>query len=120
MRPARVLLTWLSIVFVAALAAQFFLAGAGAFGAGWDAHVAFGIILVLGSLLLVVVAGFARRLLLLAIVLFVLMVAQMVLAQAGADASAWVAALHGLNALVVFGLATMIAVRSRRAEAPQP
>ncbi len=115
MEQARVAQIWLTWLFLAALAVQFFFAGAGAFGAtGWDLHEVFGFFLTIASVALLVVAAIARRLLVLSAAVVALMVVQLLLANLGQDASPWVGAIHGVNALVVFGVAMMIALRAQR------
>ena len=109
-RTAQLGLAWL---FLAALVVQFFLAGAGAFGASdWDAHADLGDALLPASLALLALALLARAFARESAVLFVLVVAQFFLGNAGSE---WVAALHAVNALAVFGLALAIATRARRA-----
>ena len=114
MEQARVAQIWLTWVFLVALAVEFFFAGAGAFdAASWELHEGYGYFLVVASVVLLVVAGVARRLIRLSAALVVVMVVQLVLANLGDDTE-WLGAVHGLNALVVFGVATMIAVRAQR------
>ena len=91
----------IAVLTMALIATQFFLAGAGAFGAtSFDAHKAVGSVLVLVVLVGVLVAALARRHAVHALILFALTVLQFVLGSVGAD-EPWVGALHGLNALAV-------------------
>jgi hypothetical protein len=115
MEQARVAQIWVTWLFLAALAVEFFFAGAGAFGAAdWDLHRAYGWFLTAASVLLLVVAAVARRLIPLSAALVAVMIVQWLLATLGEDASEWLGALHGLNALVAFGVAMTIAVRAQR------
>jgi hypothetical protein len=82
---------------------QFFLAGAGAFGAtSFDAHKTVGSLLVVVVLLGLLVAALARRHVAHAAIFFGVTVLQLVLGTVGAD-EPWVGALHGLNAIAVMG-----------------
>jgi hypothetical protein len=91
----------IAVLTMALIATQFFLAGAGAFGAtSFDAHKAIGSALVLVVLVGVLVAALARRHAFHALILFALTVLQLVLGSLGAD-EPWVGAFHGLNALAV-------------------
>jgi hypothetical protein len=116
-------LIWLFIIMIPI---QFYLAGHGAMeGAhagdnsivgmksAWDPHIAFGTLMVLVSLLTLLVALAARlprRLLGHAAALFVFMVIQFLLPNWYDSASTrWIAALHGVNALIVTWLAYMLA-----------
>jgi Family of unknown function (DUF6220) len=88
---------------MALVVTQFFLAGAGAFGAtSFDAHKAVGSMLVLVVLLGLLVAALARRHVAHAAIFFGVTVLQLVLGSIGSDAP-WVGALHGLNAIAVMG-----------------
>jgi hypothetical protein len=114
MEQARVAQIWVTWVFVAALALQFFFAGAGAFGAtGWALHEGYGYVLTVASIVVAGVAVAARRLIPLSTAVAALTVVQLVLAMVGDDL-AWLGALHGLNSLFVFGLALMVALRAQR------
>ena len=94
---------------VALVATQFFLAGAGAFGAtSFDAHRTVGFVLVLGALLGLLVAALARRHVAHAAVLVGVLVLQAVLGRLGGD-EPWVGALHGINALAAMGTAGTLA-----------
>lgn len=83
----------------------------------WDPHAAFGTLMLLVSLL-ILLAAFAARpgrpLLGMTAGLFVFMVIQFFRPFLNDSASTrWVAALHGANALIVTGLAIMLVIRSR-------
>jgi hypothetical protein len=94
---------------MALIAVQFFLAGAGAFGAtSFDAHKAVGSVLVLVALLGLLAAALARRLVGHAALFLAVTVLQLVLGTLGAD-EPWVGAFHGLNALVVMGVGGTLA-----------
>jgi hypothetical protein len=120
----------LMLLFVILIPIQFYLAGHGAMeGAhaasksivgmktAWDPHSALGDIMLLLSLLCLLAALAARlpgRLLQMAGGLFVFMIIQLVLAQLNGSASTrWLAAVHGVTALVVTGLAVSLVIRSR-------
>ena len=115
MAQARVLFFGLAVIYLAGVVVQFFLAGLGTFGAtSFDAHQAFGLVLAVLSLILLVVAvvGKVPRLLIgLAVLLLGLNILQMFLAQVDVEE---VAALHVVNALAIVFLAHEIMQRSRR------
>jgi len=95
----------IAVLTMALIATQFFLAGAGAFGAtSFDAHKTVGSTLVLVVLLQLVVAALARRHVVHAAILVGVTVLQVVLGSLGAD-TPWIGAFHGLNALVVLAVA---------------
>jgi Family of unknown function (DUF6220) len=82
---------------------QFFLAGAGAFGAtSFDAHKTVGSALVLVVLLGLLVAALVRRHVAHAAIFLGVTVLQLVLGTVGSD-EPWVGAFHGLNAIAVMG-----------------
>jgi hypothetical protein len=112
---ARVLFFGLAIVYLAGVVVQFFLAGLGTFGAtSFDAHQAFGLVLAVLTLILLVLAvvGKVPRLLIgLAVILLGLNVLQMFLARVDVEE---VAALHVVNALAIVFVAHEIMQRSRR------
>ena len=116
-RRAHVGLAWL---FVASVLVQVFLAGLGIFapGVGFGWHVEFGYtvigIVTLGVLLSAIAAGRPRREVGLSLLLLVLYVVQTALPQARASLPA-VAALHPVNAVLLFALGGIIARRSTRA-----
>jgi Family of unknown function (DUF6220) len=111
----RVLFYGLAVIYLAGVVVQFFLAGLGTFGAtSFDAHQAFGLVLALLTLILLVLAvvGKVPRLLIgLAVILLGLNILQMFLAQVDVEE---VAALHVVNALAIVFVAYEIAQRSRR------
>src|SRR4029079_10297238 len=95
----------IAVLTMAPIATQFFLAGAGAFGAtSFDAHKTVGSALVLVVLLALVVATLARRHTAHAAILVGVTVLQRVLGSLGTD-TPWIGAFHGLNALVVLAVA---------------
>ena len=107
----------------ALVVAQFFLAGAGAFGAtSFDAHRTVGSLAVLVALVGLVIALLTRRLLAHTAAVFGLLVLQAVLGTIGSD-EPWIGALHGLNAVAVMATAGSLAganwaaVRGRAAAA---
>jgi hypothetical protein len=88
---------------MALVVAQFFLAGAGAFGAtSFDAHKTVGSALVLVVLLGLLVAALVRRHVAHAAIFFAVTLLQLVLGTVGSD-EPWVGAFHGLNAIAVMG-----------------
>ena len=115
MTQARVLFFGLAVIYLAGVVVQFFLAGLGTFGAtSFDAHQAFGLVLALLTLILLVLAvvGKVPRLLILfSVALLGLNVLQMFLAQVDVDE---IAALHVVNALAIVFVAFEIVQRSRR------
>ena len=115
MTQARVLFFGLAVIYLAGVVVQFFLAGLGTFGAtSFDAHQAFGLVLALLTLILLVLAVVGkvpRLLILLSVALLGLNVLQMFLAQVDVEE---VAALHVVNALAIVFVAYEIAQRSRR------
>ena len=115
MTQARVLFFGLAVIYLAGVVVQFFLAGLGTFGAtSFDAHQAFGLVLALLTLILLVLAAVGkvpRILILLAVALLGLNVLQMFLAQVDVEE---VAALHVVNALAIVFVAFEIVQRSRR------
>jgi hypothetical protein len=117
-RDALYVLSWL---FLLALLLQFFLAGAGAFGAtSFDAHAGLGALLALGALIILVVALLAGDLRRAAALLLAFMVVQMFLGGLGRDEEPWIGAFHALNAVAVLAVAYYLAraARSLRASAP--
>jgi len=113
---ARRLYPWLAWLFVVAVLVQAFLAGLAIFGAtdGFDLHIEFGYtvigLLTLGVLLAAVVGGLPYRQIGLSLLLLVLYVVQTALPSARASAPV-LAALHPVNAIVLFALGTIIARR---------
>jgi hypothetical protein len=112
---ARVLFFGLAVIYLAGVVVQFFLAGLGTFGAtSFDSHQAFGLVLALLTLILLVLAVVGkvpRLLILLSVALLGLNVLQMFLAQVDVDE---IAALHVVNALAIVFVAVEIVQRSRR------
>ena len=115
MTQARVIFFGLAVIYLAGVVVQFFLAGLGTFGAtSFDAHQAFGLVLAVLTLVLLVLAVVGkvpRLLILLTVALLGLNVLQMFLAQVDVDE---IAALHVVNALVIVFVAFEIVQRSRR------
>jgi hypothetical protein len=103
---------------MALVVTQFFLAGAGAFGAtSFDAHKTVGSVLVLVALLGLLAAALARRFVGHAALCLGVTVLQLALGAWGAD-EPWVGALHGLNALVVMGVGGALAGKAFADRAP--
>jgi len=113
---ARRLHPWLAWLFVAAVLVQVFLAGLAIFGAteGFALHTEFGYtvigLITLAVLLTAVAGGLARLEIGLSLLLLGLYVVQTVLPAARASAPV-LAALHPVNAIVLFALGTIIARR---------
>jgi hypothetical protein len=92
---------------------QFFLAGAGAFGAtSFEPHRALGTILIGLAALAVVTALLARTFIRHSVVLLGLLIVQAALGVLGADTQAWFGALHAVNALAVLAAAGTLARRT--------
>lgn len=107
---------WVSTLIVAAGAMQFFLAGAGAFGAtDFDLHVAIGRALIAAALVALGLAALGRRHVRMTTVVLLLLVVQWVLGKTGSEEEPWLGALHGLNALAVMGVAGAMTGRTWRA-----
>src|ERR1700691_1109795 len=99
----KLLRIWLSVMMVA-IAAQFFFAAAGAFGAmSYDTHKTLGSLIVLAGLIALLLALAARLAIVPVAVGFVLLVVQYVLGKQGLH-HPWLGALHGLNALAIAAL----------------
>jgi hypothetical protein len=110
----------LATLAMALIAAQFFLAGAGAFGAtSFDAHKSVGSVLVLVVLLGLLVAALVRRHVAHAAIFLGVTVLQLVLGTVGSD-EPWVGAFHGLNALAVMGVGGTLARKAWAGNAPGP
>jgi hypothetical protein len=127
MRILRQLQRWLAALIAVAVAAQFLLAGAGAFGAiSFSAHTATGWTIAALSALAMILAAAARSHVRATAMLFGAVVVQVALGVLGSNTAAWFGALHGLNALVVIGAAgnlartTAAAQTSRSAAAVEP
>ena len=137
---------YLSAIFAAGVVLQIGLAGYGAFYAahksddntpkvithdsfehGFGPHALFGTLLVLIGIVLLIVAAagrLGRRRIKLTAILAGLLILQMILAAVGASVPV-VGALHGINALAIFGLGMMIAMGAwgrghRRRPSPPP
>jgi hypothetical protein len=92
---------------------QFFLAGAGAFGAtSFTAHKLLGTILIGLAAVALLLALFARRFQRHTAVLFGVTLLQGLLGTLGADTQAWLGGLHAVNALAVMGAAATLARRT--------
>lgn len=111
-------LTW---VVLAAVVAQFFFAGLGAFGAAsYSLHRTNGYLIVLGALLLLLLAlagWLGRARIGLSALLFALTIVQVVLATAVPPT---LAALHPVNALAILGVTAQLARRGAPSRAPAP
>ena len=124
MQIVRYAFAAVAVAVVLALAYQVFLAGLVLFAGGsWQSHVDFGYLVSLLPVLLIPLAWFARAgrgTVVMTVLLLVLAQVQtfLPLARGGAP---WVAALHPVNALLLFGAAVMVAQRgvalARRPEA---
>jgi hypothetical protein len=151
---ARVLRSiWASFIwlFIVLIPIQFYLAGhgamEGAYSAGkagdkhrvltvmsgaWDPHRGLGDVMSLLAILILIVglaAQLPRRLLGFTSVFFVFMLIQFILPQLlDSSSTRWIAALHGVNALIVTGMAIGLGIRARpylpiarfRAESEEP
>lgn len=121
MKPTHTVQRWLAVLLVGALAGQFLLAGAGAFGAAsFKPHTSLGWAIAALSLILLVVALVSRRAQRASVILFTAVVLQVVLGVLGENASAWFGALHALNALAVMGAAVNLARRTAPAHTGTP
>lgn len=107
----------LAIITVALAAIQIGLAGLGAFGGSFAAHMTLGYVIGLLTILMLIAALIARPnrgIVVRAIILFVLAVPlQPMLASFGENGSVWVGALHALNGVAITGLAGALAGESR-------
>lgn len=103
---------WLVRLILLAIAAQFVLAGAGAFGAtSFKPHTAIGWVTAALCLFAVAVAALTRRALMASAGLLVVVAVQVALGVLGENASAWFGAAHGLSALLVAGAGVNLARR---------
>jgi hypothetical protein len=94
----------------AVVVTQFFLAGAGAFGAtSFRAHTLLGTLLLVLAGIAVALALLGRTLVRHTLLVLVLVAVQLALGVLGADAQAWFGALHAVNALAVMGGAATLA-----------
>jgi hypothetical protein len=135
-RTATTVHQYLVILWLAGLAVTVFLAGLGVFEVtttsklgddnstklvsadDLDPHRIAGSLLVLGTLLVLIAAGWARtsrRQLVMSTAFFVLGIVQMLLAGLGTDNGAAFGGLHVLNAFLLTGLAVGLLVDDRRA-----
>jgi hypothetical protein len=95
-------------LFLLCAVAQFFFVGLIAFGyeSGGLWHQTLGDAMVPFALVIAIVSAFAgRRIAILGLILFLLMVLQYVLAKFAPGLSPWVAALHPVNGLAILGVA---------------
>ena len=106
----------LARLIAAAVVVQFFLAGAGAFGAtSFQPHKALGWLLLVLAVVEMLLALLARRLVRHSGALLVVTAVQAILGVLGSDTSAWFGAVHAVNALGVMAAAGTLA---RRASGP--
>ena len=97
----------------AAVVAQFFLAGAGAFGATtFHPHAVLGTVLLVLAAVAVALAVLGRALVRHTLLLLVAVAVQLALGVVGSDTEPWLGAFHGVNALAVMGAAATLARRS--------
>ena len=109
-RPAHRLLTTLTAW---AVAAQFFLAGSGAFGAtSFDPHRVLGFVVVVMSIVVLGAAAAARRYVRQSALVVLLVLVQVGLAEGADHSSKWFGAFHGLNALAVMIAVGLLARRA--------
>jgi hypothetical protein len=112
---ARVIYFGVAVLYLVGAVVQFFLAGLGVFaGESYDAHRAFGLVLVLFTLALLVLAlvgRLPRTTVVLTVVLVGLNVLQMFLANIDVGE---IAALHPVNGVVIVFVAHELMQRSRR------
>jgi len=105
----------LARLIAAAIVVQFFLAGAGAFGAAsFGPHKALGWLLLLLAVVELLLALAGRNLVRHTGVLLLLVVVQVILGVLGSDVSAWFGAVHATNALGVMAAAATLARRASR------
>jgi hypothetical protein len=140
-RTATTVHQYLVILWLAGLAVTVFLAGLGVFEVtttsklgddnstklvsadDLDPHRTAGSLLVLGTLLVLIAAGWARtsrRQLVMSTAFFVLGIVQMLLAGLGTDNGAAFGGLHVLNAFLLTGLAVGLLADDRRALSEAP
>ena len=116
-RTAYRALAW---VFLAGIVVQFFLAGAGAFGAAsWDVHAGFGYALAIASLVLLLLSLAGRWLVRQTVVLVGLVLVQVALVFLE-EVSEWISSLHPVNALVLAAMAMTLVRRAGRPFAAEP
>jgi len=103
----------LTTAIAAGVAAQFLLAGAGAFGAtSFHAHEALGWSIGIAALVALAIAVVRRRSRIPTALLAGVVAVQLVLGVLGTETTAWFGALHGLNALAVMATAGNLARRT--------
>ncbi len=125
MQAARYAFAAVAVLFVLAVVYQVLLAGMALFAAGgWQSHIDFGYLTALVPVLLIVSALLARAgrtAVLLTVLALVVAQVQSFLPLLRNDAP-WLAALHPLNAMIVFGVAVLVAQRAvalARTQAPR-
>ena len=114
-RWTRLAYAFVASVFVVCVVAQVFFAGVGAFGADWSYHVSFVQLLELilpPMFILALIGRLPLHLRLSPVGLWVLITAQYALVHAGGSDT--VAALHAVNALLIFSFAVAIARKAWR------
>ena len=105
--------SYLARLIAAAVVVQFFLAGAGAFGASsYAPHKALGTVLLVLAVIEVLLALVARSFVRHSALLLLVVAVQVALGVLGSDTSAWFGAVHAVNALAVMGAAATLARRS--------
>lgn len=122
-RGANTTLGILSAITLAAIAVQIGLAGLGAFGGSFAAHMTMGYVIGLLTLLILIAALIARpgtTGIWLAVVLFVLAGPVQPLLATLSYGNPWLGALHGLDAAVIFGLTGRIMYEGFRRRPTQP
>ncbi|HSM38235.1 MAG TPA: DUF6220 domain-containing protein [Candidatus Limnocylindrales bacterium] len=126
MQALRYVFVAAAAIFVAGVVTQVFLAGMAVFGAGaWENHVEFGYLVASFPVLLIPLAVLSRAgrgTAWLTVTALIVAQVQTFLPWFREDVP-WIAALHPVNAMVVFGLAVIIARRSldlARGPAPAP
>jgi hypothetical protein len=116
---ADAILRVLATITLIGVGVQFLLAGAGAFGEGFDPHAVLGRALGWWTLLLLVVVLVARADIVIAVVLVVLaMFGQELLAALGREVSGWYGTLHVVNGMVIGGLANRLREGASRRHRP--
>lgn len=115
MQALRYVFAAAAALFAAGVVAQVFLAGMAVFGAGpWQNHIEFGYLVASFPVLLIVLALLSRAgrtTVWLAVLTLVIAQLQTILPWFRDDIP-WIAALHPVNAMVVFGLGAVLARRA--------
>jgi hypothetical protein len=112
---------WALTLFLLDVVVQFFLAGLGVFGGGFDAHIVNSIVIAALALIVVILAVVSRagrQDVVLAVVLLLLAGVAQSLFRLLADDGAFWGGLHALNGLVILGIAGFLhasAIRRSRA-----